>query len=186
MTLNTFNTSISSLGPTYLGSMLFNRNISGPRTVSIDASNTSIGSYTFSHFGAHHSSYPHSYVTFACAIGMKHHEIDTWETRMHKVIREWKKQVNKRMTSETSVSNSSTTDSNTITNTNPTFSSVTSTSISSTTTISASSTAADEIDDEKIALKSMGKMSLTQQMRAQDAMKEAMLDQLLEIWDDDD
>ena len=55
--------------PTYLGSMIFKRGVSGARIVSQGASKT-IGPFTFTGYGAHTDAYPEMYLTTACSIGL--------------------------------------------------------------------------------------------------------------------
>lgn len=78
---------------TFLGAMLFQRNISGCRVVTRNPSKvTSISSsscrapYQFRNWGAHNDQYPYSYLTVACAIGMEVEEVHTFVTKFDKTL----------------------------------------------------------------------------------------------------
>jgi O-phospho-L-seryl-tRNASec:L-selenocysteinyl-tRNA synthase len=71
---------------TFLGSMLFNRNVSGCRVVpSCPDKVTMIGGYEFRNWGAHSTLYPCSYFTAACAIGTSQKDVNEFLTRLRKV-----------------------------------------------------------------------------------------------------
>eukprot|EP01031_Cornospumella_fuschlensis_P022274 gene22274-27237_t len=73
-------------GLTFLGSMLFQRNVSGCRVVTNASKVTKIAGYDFKTWGAHMNDYPHSYFTVACAIGMQMSEVDVFASRLDKAI----------------------------------------------------------------------------------------------------
>jgi O-phospho-L-seryl-tRNASec:L-selenocysteinyl-tRNA synthase len=66
----------AAVSATYLGSMLFSRNVSGTRIVARGGSKA-IGGYEFPGYGAHVDDYPNVYMTAACAIGMEEEEVST-------------------------------------------------------------------------------------------------------------
>lgn len=79
--------------PSYLGSMLFKRSISGCRVVSstLDGGKPStIGGYEFLCWGAHHDQYPTSYLTAACAVGIQEPEIHQFLHKLEKVFKSLK------------------------------------------------------------------------------------------------
>jgi O-phospho-L-seryl-tRNASec:L-selenocysteinyl-tRNA synthase len=72
---------------TFLGSMLFLRNVSGCRVVSVrDSQVTSISGFKFVNWGSHSSCFANSYFTAACAIGIKENEILEFLERLTKVF----------------------------------------------------------------------------------------------------
>ena len=73
-----------------LGSMLFSRQVSGPRGV-VKGTAKKIGSFAFENYGSHHSAYPHEYVTFACGIGMTQTEVDSVVSRLDRALKELSK-----------------------------------------------------------------------------------------------
>lgn len=73
---------------TFLGSMLFQRNVSGCRVVPQSDSVTVINGVKFISWGAHMSHYPVSYFTAACSIGLTEDEIILFIDRIDRV---WKK-----------------------------------------------------------------------------------------------
>lgn len=73
-------------GVTFLGSMLFQRNVSGCRVVTSSSKVTKIAGYEFKTWGAHMNDYPHNYFTVACAIGMQLSEVDVFVSRLEKTI----------------------------------------------------------------------------------------------------
>lgn len=72
----------------FLGSMLFQRNVSGCRVVPQSDSVTVINEVKFISWGAHMSHYPVSYFTAACSIGLTEDEIILFIDRIDRV---WKK-----------------------------------------------------------------------------------------------
>lgn len=72
----------------FLGSMLYQRNISGCRVVPKSNLITTINGVDFISWGAHISNYPFSYFTAACSIGLTENEIHLFMDRLEKT---WKK-----------------------------------------------------------------------------------------------
>jgi O-phosphoseryl-tRNA(Sec) selenium transferase len=83
---NTSSSSSSSVS--FLGAMLFQRNVSGCRVIQKTNEITNIEGIEFTSWGAHKSFYPMSYFTAACTIGLTELEIDLFIDRLNKV---WKK-----------------------------------------------------------------------------------------------
>ena len=98
--------------PSYLGSLLFSRHVSGPRVLGRAPPASSIGGIRFEGYGTHSggssntgsggkagsgsgSAYPHAYVTAACSIGMGAEEVDLFVARLDKCIGEFHKQKDK-------------------------------------------------------------------------------------------
>ncbi|RLN62301.1 hypothetical protein BBJ28_00019989 [Nothophytophthora sp. Chile5] len=54
-----------------------------------------IGGHAFTAFGAHHAAFPVAYVTFACALGMTHCEVDLLVSKLRKTINEWRNKQSK-------------------------------------------------------------------------------------------
>eukprot|EP01039_Chlorochromonas_danica_P003861 gene3861-4218_t len=84
--LDTFSATNKPLS--FLGAMLFQRNVSGCRVVSggLQGVTSKISGYSFKTWGAHQESYPHSYFTLACAIGMEEEEISVFIGRLEKTL----------------------------------------------------------------------------------------------------
>lgn len=61
------------------------------RVVESSGTETSVSGYKFQNFGAHHNDYPCTYLTAAAAIGMTESEVDTFITRLDKVLTKCKK-----------------------------------------------------------------------------------------------
>ncbi|KAG2763157.1 O-phosphoseryl-tRNA(Sec) selenium transferase [Phytophthora cactorum] len=80
---------------TLLGAMLFSRGVSGARVVSC-LDHKTIAGHEFNSFGAHFDGFPVAYATFACALGMRHDEVDLLVTKLRKTIHEWRAKLNKR------------------------------------------------------------------------------------------
>lgn len=76
--------------PTFLGSMLFKRCVSGTRVITGQDTKT-IGTFIFQGYGAHSDTYPVPYLTAACAMGITRQEIDTFAERLSKCLRELRK-----------------------------------------------------------------------------------------------
>lgn len=76
---------------TKFGSMLFTRCISGTRIVPRNERKT-ISSHTFIGYGSSHDTYPHAYMTAACAVGMSEGEINEFFVRLAKC---WKDYITK-------------------------------------------------------------------------------------------
>lgn len=69
----------------YIGSMLFKRSVSGSRVI-VPSASCSIGDYEFLGWGSNVCSYHSVYMTAACAIGLKEHEIHTYLGKLTKVF----------------------------------------------------------------------------------------------------
>lgn len=79
-------------GPSYLGSLLFSRGVSGTRVVAPGARAT-IDGHAFTGWGAQTDAYPHgAYLTAAAAIGIKESDVPVFEARIEKAIAAYKKQ----------------------------------------------------------------------------------------------
>lgn len=74
---------------TLLGSMLFQRNVSGTRVVPRGDVKT-IGDHNFVGYGSHTDSYPCSYLTAAAVVGTTKQDVDVFLGRLDKVLRKWK------------------------------------------------------------------------------------------------
>eukprot|EP00041_Stephanoeca_diplocostata_P012147 m.202481 g.202481 ORF g.202481 m.202481 type:complete len:497 (+) comp18833_c0_seq1:206-1696(+) len=74
----------------FLGSMLFQRCVSGTRVVNGVDIKTVAGT-TFHGYGAHIDNYPTPYLTAAAAIGMELEEVDVFVDRLDKALTEFKK-----------------------------------------------------------------------------------------------
>jgi O-phospho-L-seryl-tRNASec:L-selenocysteinyl-tRNA synthase len=74
----------------FLGSMLFQRCVSGTRIIPQGASKT-IGGHTFDGWGASAIGYGHPYLTAACAIGLTEGELDVFVDRMDRVLTDFRK-----------------------------------------------------------------------------------------------
>mmetsp|Transcript_9973 Transcript_9973/g.30436 ORF Transcript_9973/g.30436 Transcript_9973/m.30436 type:complete len:99 (+) Transcript_9973:1355-1651(+) len=82
----------AGVDPTFLGSMLFTRLVSGARVVPRCNPKVKVCGKTFKGgFGAHADNYHCSYMTMACALGVSRAEIDTaclrLEACLHEVLR---------------------------------------------------------------------------------------------------
>ena len=75
----------------FVGSMLFQRNVSGCRVVVPSSQITNIASFEFANWGAHTSYYPDIYFTAACSIGLTAKEIDTFLERLENVWSKYEK-----------------------------------------------------------------------------------------------
>lgn len=96
---------INKYDATFFGSMLFQREISGCRIVTMSSTSnpsiktTSINGYKFLNWGSHCNNYVDvsggisAYFTVAVAIGMKKTEIDNFLTRIEKVCNKFIKYV---------------------------------------------------------------------------------------------
>lgn len=94
ISLNQFSSSIDK-DLSYLGAMLFQRNVSGCRVVVCSGKTSKISGYSFINWGAHSNSYAQSYFTIACAIGMTEKDIDLFISRLNKVFAKFSKSMNK-------------------------------------------------------------------------------------------
>lgn len=70
---------------TEIGSMLFQRNITGARVVTQGTSKT-IGSVSFTNFGSHSNTYPVPYITFAAAVGMRGEDVGVLVEKLDKIL----------------------------------------------------------------------------------------------------
>ncbi|EFC49610.1 predicted protein [Naegleria gruberi] len=68
-----------------VGVSLFYRNCTGPRVVLKGSSKTVLPHLSFVGYGSHTDSYPHHYITLACAIGIEKEEIESFLTLLNKV-----------------------------------------------------------------------------------------------------
>lgn len=84
--------SVAAKNITFLGSMLFRRQVSGTRVVS-GASVQKIGDHCFRGFGSHCEAYPVPYLTIAAAIGMEEEEVRKICRTLGEVLVEWQKKV---------------------------------------------------------------------------------------------
>lgn len=92
-----------------LGSMLFSRCVSGPRSVPQGTKKT-INGVSFIGYGSHCDHYSHPYLALACAIGQTKEEVDALIARLRKTIGEFRKKQAKpkpRSSSSSSTSSSS-------------------------------------------------------------------------------
>jgi hypothetical protein len=78
--------SCSSGSVAALGSMVFTRGVSGARVVA-RGQDTQVSGTTFHGYGASYNSYPHDYITVACAVGLQDHEFDLMISKLDKVFR---------------------------------------------------------------------------------------------------
>ncbi len=78
----------TSKSPAFLGAMLFQRHVSGCRVVEKTGKITTIASYSFNNWGAHCNSdlMSSSYLTAACAIGVKGEEINFFLRKLEKCL----------------------------------------------------------------------------------------------------
>jgi hypothetical protein len=78
---------------TFLGSMLFQRNVSGCRVVSRNGKSSTIGGHVFKVWGSHIDDYQHTYMTAACALGMTDNDVRIFLERLDNTMRKCYKQV---------------------------------------------------------------------------------------------
>ena len=71
---------------TFLGSMLFLRNVSGCRVVVCNDEVTSISGFRFKNWGSHTDNFSHDYFTAACAVGQTEAEVLIFLERLNKVM----------------------------------------------------------------------------------------------------
>ena len=76
----------------FLGSMLFQRCVSGCRVVTCTGEAKKVAGVTFMDWGSHINSYPHSYFTVACSVGVTDGDITLFLERLDKVLAKFKKQ----------------------------------------------------------------------------------------------
>lgn len=77
---------------TFLGSMLFQRSVSGCRVVACVDEVKKMSGVEFCNWGAHMQRYPHSYFTVACSVGITDTDIELFLERLDKVLVKFKKQ----------------------------------------------------------------------------------------------
>ena len=73
-----------------LGAMLFKRGISGTRVVA-QGKKQSIAGHSFQGYGAHHDWYPHTYLTFAAALGTTKQDVDAFLERLRVCLEEFRR-----------------------------------------------------------------------------------------------
>lgn len=78
-------------GVTFLGSMLFNRCVSGTRVVA-RGKRQEVGGLTFAGYGAHTDAYPCDYLTVAAALGTTETDVDEFLLRLARVFAEFSQQ----------------------------------------------------------------------------------------------
>ncbi len=76
----------------FLGSMLFVRNVSGSRVIVNTGKVTTISGYDFVNWGSHTNDYSHSYLTVACSVGLTEMEVINFLERLNKVLRRFTKE----------------------------------------------------------------------------------------------
>jgi O-phospho-L-seryl-tRNASec:L-selenocysteinyl-tRNA synthase len=77
---------------TFLGSMLYQRCVSGCRVVTCTGEVKKVAGLTFTDWGAHANAYPHSYFTVACSVGITDNDAVVFLERLDKVLVKFKKQ----------------------------------------------------------------------------------------------
>lgn len=77
---------------TFLGSMLYQRSVSGCRVVTCIDEVKKVAGVDFVDWGAHMAHYPHSYFTVACSIGLTENDVTLFLQRLDKVLNKFKKQ----------------------------------------------------------------------------------------------
>ena len=78
-------------GRPHVGAMLFQRCCSGARLHVHDARTSTVCGLELANWGAHCSTFDHSYLNVACAIGMDESEIAVFCERLDAVLTEWEK-----------------------------------------------------------------------------------------------
>eukprot|EP00605_Chrysophyceae_sp_TOSAG23-4_P001415 GSChrysophyteH1.ASY1.ANO1.1541.1 assembled CDS len=73
-------------GPSFLGSMLFQRGVSGCRVVTATGKVSTVEGEIFKDWGSHYYDTRSSYFTAACAMGTTEVDVDTFITRLKKVL----------------------------------------------------------------------------------------------------
>ncbi|KAH3707970.1 O-phosphoseryl-tRNA(Sec) selenium transferase-like [Dreissena polymorpha] len=76
---------------TEIGSMLFTRCVSGTRVIEKSNQVTDVNGIKFLNFGAHHDSFPCSYMTVAAAVGVTKADIDTFIIRFEQCLAKFRK-----------------------------------------------------------------------------------------------
>lgn len=77
-----------SKDPTFLGSMLFHRCVSGARVVA-PGTTKKIGPHSFTNWGSNSDNYPVPYMTIACAIGLTPAESEEILARLESALSEF-------------------------------------------------------------------------------------------------
>jgi O-phospho-L-seryl-tRNASec:L-selenocysteinyl-tRNA synthase len=85
----------SSSGVTFLGSMLFNRCVSGARVVA-RGKRQEVGGLAFTGFGAHCDAFPCDYLTVAAALGTTQADIDELLARLGQCLSEFRQRRRRR------------------------------------------------------------------------------------------
>ena len=71
----------------FIGSMLFQRNVSGCRVINSNSDKvTNISGYEFKNWGSHCNNYPSNYFTVACSIGIQQKDITLFTDKLDKVL----------------------------------------------------------------------------------------------------
>lgn len=78
-------------GLTYLGSMLYQRSVSGCRVVACTGEVKKVAGVDFVDWGAHAANYRRSYFTVACSFGITEQDVMLFLQRLHKVLTKFKK-----------------------------------------------------------------------------------------------
>jgi hypothetical protein len=76
----------------FLGSMLYQRCVSGCRVVTCTGDTKKVSGMSFIDWGAHSNVYPHSYFTVACSISIQERDVTVFLERLDKVLVKFKKQ----------------------------------------------------------------------------------------------
>ncbi|XP_043218845.1 O-phosphoseryl-tRNA(Sec) selenium transferase-like [Amphibalanus amphitrite] len=75
---------------TQIGSMLYTRCVSGTRVIAPGDTKV-IAGHQFEGWGAHHSHYPHAYLTAAAAIGITETDVERFIGQLDKVLARWRR-----------------------------------------------------------------------------------------------
>lgn len=75
----------------FLGSMLYQRCVSGCRVVTCTGETKQISGFPFTDWGAHINAYPHHYLTVACSVGITDQDVVLFLERLDKVLVRFKK-----------------------------------------------------------------------------------------------
>ena len=81
---------VSEKSLSMLGSMLFKRGVSGTRVVA-QGKVQSIAGHSFQGYGAHYDCYPHTYLTFAAALGTTRQDVDEFLKRLRTCLHEFRR-----------------------------------------------------------------------------------------------
>lgn len=95
-TLATLNAKVFTphgVSPTFFGSYLFSRRVSGIRVVALSPNPSKINTENFKNYGSHSEAYPHlPYFTAAASIGQSKLEIDVFIQRLDEAFKYFYKQ----------------------------------------------------------------------------------------------